>query len=313
MRSLLCIAIGLAITGCTQDIRVNELPDVNYPPVEDDGSDSLVDDGTEPPEEPVETEDPVDEPEEEPVEEPVEDPPPVDDCEGTTDLIYVIDRAEEAIYTFDPTNGTFGFVGDLNCGSWEGSPASMAVGRDGIAYVRYSSNSLFAVDLETMSCSPTSYGSGFGNFGMGYATQNSETWRDDLYIANSNTLARVDMSTYAIRNVGSLPSQSELTGNADGELWAFLPLEMPARLVRLDKNDASVVESFSLPNFSLADLDTFAFANWGGEFYLFVRYYGMGSTTDVYKVNAAGQMSLFAGDTGMDVVGAGVSTCAPTQ
>ena len=113
MRSLLCIAIGLAITGCTQDIRVNELPDVNYPPVEDDGSDSLVDDGTEPPEEPVETEDPVDEPEEEPVEEPVEDPPPVDDCEGTTDLIYVIDRAEEAIYTFDPTNGTFGFVGDL--------------------------------------------------------------------------------------------------------------------------------------------------------------------------------------------------------
>ena len=32
-----------------------------------------------------------------------------------------------------------------------------------------------------------------------------------------------------------------------------------------------------------------------------------------YKVDGSGNLTLFAADTGMDVVGAGVSTCAPTE
>ncbi|MCO4745884.1 MAG: hypothetical protein KC912_13905 [Proteobacteria bacterium] len=298
MRPILLVAVALFTLACQQDITVVDLDDGVGGPTDDPTDPVVTDDPTEPTD---------------PVTDPMDDPPPGDDCDHTSDLIYVIDRGEEAIYTFDPGTQQFAFVGDLDCGSFEGSPASMAIGRDGNAYVRYSSNSLFAVDLDTMACSATDYGTSFGSFGMGYATQNDETWRDDLYVANAGSLARVNLQSYALENVGSLPSQSELTGNAAGELWAFLPLESPALLVRLDKTNAEVVQSHSLPAFSLVDLDTFAFANWGGEFFLFVRYYGMGNSTDIYKVSRSGQMSRVASDTGMDVVGAGVSTCAPTE
>jgi hypothetical protein len=39
----------------------------------------------------------------------------------------------------------------------------------------------------------------------------------------------------------------------------------------------------------------------------------MGNTTDLYRVDAAGNLTVAARDTGMDIVGAGVSTCAPTE
>ena len=39
----------------------------------------------------------------------------------------------------------------------------------------------------------------------------------------------------------------------------------------------------------------------------------MGQTTDVYRVTATGSLTLVVPDSGMDVVGAGVSTCAPTN
>ncbi|TNE85897.1 MAG: hypothetical protein EP330_23450 [Deltaproteobacteria bacterium] len=318
MRTPLLLVAAFALSACSQDLILQELPDgadspgnlpEEQPPV--DGGSDVVDDGTT---DPVDdsTTDPVDDTGTDPVDPSPADPPPADDCAETTDLVYVIDRADEAIYTFDPETAQFAFVGALDCGMFEGTPASMAVGRDGVAWVRYSSNTLFAVDLATMDCTPTSMGSGFGSYGMGFATENAETWRDELFLANRNQLARLDPMTGGLENLGALPSQSELTGNAAGELWAFLPLEMPARLVRLDKQTAAPVEGYSLPAFTTADLDTFAFATWGEDFYLFMRFYGMGNSTDVYKVDANGTMTLLAGDTGMDVVGAGVSTCAPS-
>ena len=59
------------------------------------------------------------------------------------------------------------------------------------------------------------------------------------------------------------------------------------------------------------DIDTFAFATWDGEFYLFVRTFGMGSSTDVYRVSPDGQTTRVLENIGINVVGAGVSTCAP--
>ena len=240
--------------------------------------------------------------------------PPEDDCDHTSDLIYVIDRAGEALYIFDPVSLQFNFVGDLNCTMW-GTPASMAVARDGHVMVRYSDNTVYRVDLQTMACNATSYGAAsFGSFGMGYATDTADTWEDQLYVANSDTLAVLDTQTWSLNTVGALPSQSELTGNADGELWAFLPLESPAALVQLDKDTGALVDRMDLPSFpDPTNIDTFGFANWGGEFYLFVREYGMGQTTDVYRVDPASGMSMVVPDSGMDVVGAGVSTCAPTE
>ena len=165
-----------------------------------------------------------------------------------------------------------------------------------------------------MDCTETSYLSAFGSFGMGYAVDDDSTWQDTLYVANASQLATLDTATWGLTTVGGMPSQSELTGNADGELWAMLPLEAPAELVRLNKASAAVEQTITLPGFpDPYDIDTFAFATWAGDFFLFVRSYGMGNSTDVFHVTAAGAMTLVAADTGMNVVGAGVSTCAPAS
>ena len=162
-----------------------------------------------------------------------------------------------------------------------------------------------------MICTETAYDEDFGAFGMGYATQNASTWQDELYIANAEQLARLDTDSWSITAIGGLPSQAELTGNGEGELWAILPLESPAQLVHLNKENAQIQNTIYIPQFpDPHGLDTFAFATWGGDFWLFVRSYGLGSTTDVYRVEPDGTFTMFEEDTGMDVVGAGVSTCA---
>jgi len=241
-----------------------------------------------------------------------DDPPPEDDCTDTADLVYVLSRDDGTLYTFDPASLTFTSLGRLSCGTSQ-TPGSMAVSRDGAAYVRYADNTVYAVDLATMRCSATSYADRrFDSFGMGYATNTSDTWRDKLYVANATSLGVLDPSTWTITPVGRMSSQSELTGNADGELWAFLPLETPAELVELDKATGATVETIRLPGFpDPGDIDTFAFATWDGDFYVFVREYGMGSSTDVIKVTRTGAMTTVLEDIGFDIVGAGVSTCAP--
>lgn len=244
------------------------------------------------------------------------DPAPADDCERASDLVYVIARDDAGLYTFDPEALTMTRQGTLRCGT-SGNPESMSVARDGVAYVRYSDDRVYAVDLETLDCAATDYSdrsTGFGSFGMGYATDDADTWRDQLYVANDARLARLDTRTWELSTLGRLPSQSELTGNAEGELWAILPLESPAQLARLDKEDASTLETILLPRFPDAgDIDTFAFATWGGDFWIFVRESGMGSSTDVYQVEPDGAMTKVLSEVGFDVVGAGVSTCAPTE
>jgi len=246
-----------------------------------------------------------------------DDPAPEDDCEDTSDLIYVIDRDSETLYLFDPDSLGLTSLGQLDCSWLDGTPASMGITRDGYAYVRYSSNAVFEVDLTTLSCSEVSYdnnSTGFGSFGMGFATNSADTWRDQLYIANRTHVARLDTSTWQVTSLGRLPSQAELTGTADGQLWAFLPLESPAALVELDKSSGAELSRRSLSSFPApSSIDTFAFAAWGGVHYLFVRTYGMGESTDVYEVDASGRMTQVVDRLGINVVGAGVSTCAPTE
>ena len=114
-----------------------------------------------------------------------------------------------------------------------------------------------------------------------------------------------------MENVGRLPSQSELTGNRLGQLWAILPLET-RRVVELNKVNARIERSINLERFpNPYTIDTFAFANWGGDFFIFVRQNGMGESTKVLRVSGRdGSMQVEAEDTDMNIVGAGVSTCA---
>lgn len=246
---------------------------------------------------------------------PVDDPAPEEDCEDTSDLVYVIERDNDEIKLFDPQTLTFETLGTLDCDDWS-RPGSMAVNRQGSAFVRYSDDTLYEVDLDTLACAPVPYSrpGGFGSFGMGFSTETDGTWREELYVADADTLGVLDAADWVIDAVGTLPSQSELSGTAEGELWAFLPLESPAALVSVDPDTGREQSRLGLAGFpDPSILDAFAFAAWGGEFYLFVRTYGMGNSTNVYRVDASGNLTLERERVGFDVVGAGVSTCAPTE
>jgi hypothetical protein len=312
-RTITLPAVAILITACGHDFELSAIPEPEL-----DGETGILDTG-----ELEDTGEPWEEEEETPVEEEptepdpeVEDPPAEDDCEDTSDLVYVIDKDSEDLYLFHPDSLSLERLGTLDCDYWS-SPASMGVARDGLAYVRYADDQVHAVDLDTLECQNTSYRENqthFGSFGMGYSTNSADTWRDQLYVANEDRLARLDTESWEIENLGILPSQSELTGNADGELWGFLPLETPAELVRLGKVDGEILETIRMPGFpSPYDIDTFAFATWGGDFWLFVRTSGMGSSTDVYQVTPDGEMTMVRQNIGINVVGAGVSTCAPTD
>ena len=245
-----------------------------------------------------------------------EEPPPEDDCLGVEDQIYLIDKDTQRLFLFNPATLGLTDLGALDCDPWS-EPASMAVARDGFAYVRYSDNSVWQVDLATLACSATGYSdrsTGFGAFGMGYATDDPTTWRDQLYVTNGRQLATLDTGTMRVTSFATLPSQAELTGNADGELWAFLPLESPVELRRVDQASGATVETLRVTGFPApTDIDTFAFAAWGGELWAFVRRYGVGSSTDVYQIDASGRMTVVATRIGINAVGAGVSTCASTD
>ena len=242
-------------------------------------------------------------------------PPPADDCNETSDLLYAVDKGNGGLYLFDPLSGAFELLGIPDCGMFSGTPASMAVARDGVAYIRYSSSTLYAVDLQTLHCVETDMVvSSFGKFGMGYATLHGNTWQDELFIANRNTLAKLNTDTFQVETLGSLPSQSELTGNSRGKLFGVFPLEAPAQIMELDRHSGQPLSSITLSFMpSPTSIDTFAFATWGGEFYVFLRLYGMGESTRVYRISSSGATQVLSDGTGRNIVGVGVSTCAPAE
>jgi hypothetical protein len=295
--------LALALTGCASQWDIVALPPDAPEPAEE------VTDTFAPPEASTEPEAP-------PADAPVDDPPPPEDCDHTSDLVYVIGRDDQTLYLFDPPTLTMTPIGRLRCGT-SASPGSMAVARDGFAYVRYSDETVKQVDLTTMACRDTAYTNqrtSFGAFGMGFSSDVAGGWRETLYVADFFDVATLDTQSWRLDRFGSVASQAELTGTADGELWGFFPLETPAELAQIDKTSGRRLRTMRLPTFpEPAQIDAFAFAGWGGSFWLFVREYGVGRSTDIYRVDPGPSLVRVARDIGFDVVGAGVSTCAPAH
>jgi len=236
-----------------------------------------------------------------------------DTCADEMKEIFVIDRDTKDLYTFDAIGLVFNRIGPLDCGG-QNTPGSMGIARDGAAWVLFSDETLYEVDTETAACTQTAYSdaaTGFGAFGMGFSSDTAGGTAETLYVANATTLGVLDTTNWTISELGGMSSQAEVTGLGNGELWAILPLE--TRMVRLNKTNAAVLETYDLSaNFpDIMNIDTFAFAHWGGSLWVFIRESGMGRTTDIYKFDEAHNFTRVAEDTGIVVVGAGVSTCAP--
>jgi len=124
------------------------------------------------------------------------------DCPAESRLIYVIDWKSNMLSSFRPDTLEFRDVGVLACPAPpDYAPVSMAVQRDGTAWVEYSDLAhpllLFRSDIRTAACDPTSHAPGGGMMGMAVAVEgNVET----LYVlsgwrTSASALDTLDLTT----------------------------------------------------------------------------------------------------------------------
>ncbi|MFT5684402.1 MAG: hypothetical protein ACI8RZ_005343 [Myxococcota bacterium] len=241
------------------------------------------------------------------------------DCEAGR-FVYVV-TARDELYRFHPPSMSFQLVSRLSCPARSyASPYSMAVSRDGTAYVVFNDGNLFRVDTETGQCDATGYRTnqaGFTSFGMGYMQDGST---EKLFISASSylggsgyqlgTIAPGQLKAVPVGVYDQLSARSELTGTGDGRLFGAFEGE-PYVVAEIDPRNARILsqapqDAVSYPPNS----SNFAFAFWGGSFWLFA---GPGSSTDVYRYNPDEGTTEKVSRQSFAVVGAGVSTCAPTE
>lgn len=227
------------------------------------------------------------------------------ECAETTKQIYVL-ATDKSLYRFYPDKLQFVRVGQVACPTVAGT-FSMAIDRHGTAWVEYTDGRLFAVDTTTATCKPTPFRFGqvgFETFGMGYSLNGDSTNGETLYVAGVG-LASLDTKTFDLEFLGSLTyGRTELTG-LDKQLFAFSVESGVIAGLNKTTGETNVTYRTSAVNERAA----FAFAQWGGDFWVFT---GNDRSIVTQYSPTDDKSTVVVQNTGMLIVGAGSSTCAPT-
>jgi hypothetical protein len=246
-------------------------------------------------------------------------------CDGGATLIYLVSQ-QDTLLSFDPPTASFSLIGPLACPvtiSSDAAPFSMAVDRSGTAYVVYRNaldqGELFRVSVANAACRATGFVSppGFTSlYGMGYSTDVADGG-EVLYLASSedkgSRLATLDTSTFTLGVIGPLDPpivKAELTGTGGGDLFAFWGDDAGSNIAQIDKSSAHSVAQSALPN--VFPTWAWAFAIWGGDFYTFTSR-DASSGTVVHRFRPADGSIVEVARYKDEIVGAGVSTCAPLR
>jgi hypothetical protein len=264
-------------------------------------------------------------------------------CSAASQLVYVL-STDNDIYSFDPPTKVFTKVSSLQCNALGLTPNSMAIDRQGNAWVNYigapdpfagtvRSGAIFKVDIATGSCAPTNITltNGWYQVGMGYSTASATDQTDTLYVAATGNgsgcgggqvpgalspgLAIVDTTAGTLTPVGpftgALAGQSaELTGTGDGRLFGFFVLS-PVQVAQIDKTSGATPNPITMTGVQCPE--AWAFSFWGGDFYLYTSPDVTTDSTVTHYTTANGAIDTnYVADVGFVIVGAGVSTCAPT-
>ena len=243
------------------------------------------------------------------------------DCSDASKLVYVASDAND-LYSFAPDKLTFTKLGRLDCPS--STVNSMAVDRSGTAWVNYDDGLVYKVAIATLKCEATAYAPGQGGFtkvlGMGFSTDAAGSASETLYVADNHNggkgkgVGRVELATMTMTPLGPYTaelagSDAELTGTGDARLFGFFTTS-PAHFAPIDKSNGQTPTATLLPTVD-ASSGGYAFSFWGGDFWFYTA-----SDTDTTKVThyvtKDGTASVVLSDIGFVIVGAGVSTCAPT-
>jgi len=242
-------------------------------------------------------------------------------CSQASQLVYVIDE-QGGLHSFDPSTLTFTTIGTVDCPGAGMDYNSMAVDRNATAWVNDTSGHIFQVSTADASCTATKFvaPAGFSQMGMGFSSDTAGGTAETLYVdgIGGAGLATIDLATMALTKIGvfggALMGQDcELTGTGNADLYGFFTT-MPASVAEINKSNAQI-----LSNAPQAGVDTgtdWAFSAWGGDFYLYTADTTTNptDTTDVTRFSpSTGQTTVVKQQIGFRIVGAGVSTCAPTK
>jgi hypothetical protein len=258
-------------------------------------------------------------------------------CPPETQLIYVVDDAYRLL-SFNPFNdlNEFTLIGSLNCPAgpswpeWGGggtaTPFSMSVDREGRAWVLYTSGEIFWVSTTDASCELSPYPKGqddYKLFGMGFVSDAPGSSDEKLYIAGGNVdaqvmgnMAYIDPVTLQVTTIGPCPQAEygpELTGTGKAEWFGYFPGSSSTFIAKLNKQTGQVDHQWPLPGLG-TNVRAWAFAHWGGRFYVFVTTYSGSYNSQVLRLDPdTGQTDTLLSNLPYIIVGAGVSTCAPYQ
>ena len=244
-------------------------------------------------------------------------------CSEAAKLVYVVSDLNE-LFSFKPDTGTFAKIGQLACPS-ASTPNSMAVDRTGVAWVNFSDGNLFKVSTTDASCEATTYvpdQQGFHTYGMAFATNGATSTEETLYVVGiegtsaGKGLAKIDLTTLKLTTIGDFSGDlrgrgAELTGTGDGRLFGFFTTQPNATLAQIDTGTGATTDESTLTGVSTGN--AWAFSFWGGDFWFYTATGSANSVLTRKQSSTDGNISTVKQDVGgFRIVGAGVSTCAPT-
>ncbi|CAN96230.1 MULTISPECIES: hypothetical protein [Sorangium] len=260
---------------------------------------------------------------------PTWDPPSVGAvgaCSELTHHIYLV-SPDRKFYSFHPANLELHLIGKLSCGA--GNPLSMAVDRNGVAWIVDLDGAVVRLDIATGRCEKTPFQKGpdepFRHFGMAFVADDVPG-RETLYVRDADlfpdadepapvrTLGVFDTTTYTILPVGAgAGGNADLTGTGDGHLFGFVkdgPIGA-ARVSEFDKITGAALSETPLAGVTIGS--SWAFATWGGDFWFFVTTDFESASVYRYDPDSQAPPVLVVPLLLTAVIGAGVSTCVPTD
>lgn len=253
----------------------------------------------------------------------------VDACEvAASEFVYVVDTNNNFL-SFEPRIDTdpkaLKLIGKLNCSTSGAKPFSMAVDRKARAWVLYDDGTIYLVNPQDASCMPSTYQSGqqgFKAFGMGFVSDTAGSSSETLYVGNNQSnrgslgLATINPATLVLTKFANFPanvtSSPEMTGTGASQLFGYFPSNTAGQhmIVQINRQTGAFDTTYQLSPLPSAPMD-WAFAHWGGRYYQFVTTSDGVSRILRYNPQTKANDVVQTG-TMYPIVGAGVSTCAPT-
>jgi len=200
----------------------------------------------------------------------------IEECAAETKDIFLL-TDQNLLYSFHPPTLAFKSIGILKCPTGGATPTSMAVDRQGIAWIRHSDASIWKVNTRDLACQGTTFeapgdGESFNKFGMGFASTSKGSSNELLFLSDNagGGLARLDTRTSKMSFVGAYSGAlegktSELTGTGDGKLYGFF-VTAPAQIAEISKGTGEILSTKELANVFAGN--AWAFSFYAGDFYI---------------------------------------------